>query len=151
MRSIAMLVSKCMWMVFIAGAALDIDRAEAATNPNVLLIISEDNGLQFGCYGDATVSTPNVDRLASEGVRFENAYVTQAVCSPSRSSIYTGLYPHQNGQLGLATHLFTTVGNPPNLARLMREAGYRTGLIGKLKTRWLSSWAITGRNLLAVK
>jgi len=100
--------------------------------PNILLIVSEDNGPHFGCYGDTTVPTPHVDRLAARGVRFTNAYVTQAVCSPSRASIYTGLYPHQHGQIGLATHQFTTVGDPPNLPRLLKGAGYRTGLIGKL-------------------
>src|SRR5262245_26408979 len=59
----------------------------AADKPNILLVISEDNGPQFGCYGDRTVPTPHVDRLAATGVRFTNAYVTQAVCSPSRASI----------------------------------------------------------------
>jgi arylsulfatase A-like enzyme len=73
-----------------------------------------------------------VDRLAAEGVRFTNAYVTQAVCSPSRASIYTGLFPHQNGQIGLATHHFTTVAGVPSLPKLLGAAGYRTGLIGKL-------------------
>ena len=58
---------------------------------NVLLIISEDNGQHLGCYGDPNGATPNIDRLASEGVRFENAYTPQAVCSPGRASIYTGL------------------------------------------------------------
>src|SRR5688572_23326757 len=120
----------CALLVVVALAGGDA--AAATEKPNILLIISEDNGPQFGCYGDRTVPTPNVDRLAATGVRFTNAYVTQAVCSPSRASIYTGLYPHQNGQIGLATHLFTTVGDPPNLPRLMRAAGYRTGLIGKL-------------------
>lgn len=103
-----------------------------AARPNVLLIISEDNGLQFGCYGDRTVPTPNVDALAESGVRFERAYATQAVCSPSRASIYTGLYPHQHGQIGLATHQFTMVGEVPTLPQLLRTEGYRTGLIGKL-------------------
>lgn len=105
---------------------------QTAVRPNVLLIVSEDNGPQFGCYDDPTVPTPHVDALAAGGVRFANAYVTQAVCSPSRATIYTGLYPHQHGQIGLATHKFTTVGDPPNLPRLMKAAGYRTGLIGKL-------------------
>lgn len=118
---------------FVLGQSLLLAQAtRAAERPNVLLIISEDNGPQFGCYGDATVPTPHVDALAATGVRFANAYVTQAVCSPSRASIYTGLFPHQHGQIGLATHQFTTVGNPPNLPRLMKAAGYRTGLVGKL-------------------
>ena len=62
--------------------------------PNVLLIVSEDNGPHLGCYGDPYIATPHLDRLASEGVRFTRAYTTQAVCSPGRASILTGLYPH---------------------------------------------------------
>ncbi|MDA8967692.1 sulfatase-like hydrolase/transferase [bacterium] len=99
--------------------------------PNVLLIISEDNGPELGCYGDRYARTPNLDHLASEGVRFETAYVTQAVCSSSRSSIFTGLYPHQNGQIGLATHKFAMYGNWPTTYSILHDAGYRTGLIGK--------------------
>ena len=72
--------------------------------PNILLIVSEDNGPELGCYGDRFAVTPNLDGLARQGMRFETAYVTQSVCSPSRSTIFTGLYPHQNGQIGLATH-----------------------------------------------
>ena len=99
---------------------------------NVLLIISEDNGQHLGCYGDANVATPSIDRLASEGVRFENAYTTQAVCSPGRASIFTGLYPHQCGQIGLATHVYAQYEAFPNLFSILKGAGYRTGLIGKL-------------------
>ena len=60
---------------------------------NILLIVSEDNGPHLGCYGDPHVSTPHLDQLASEGIRFTNAYTTQAVCSPGRASIHTGLLP----------------------------------------------------------
>ena len=99
---------------------------------NVLLIVSEDNGPHFSCYGDPNVSTPHLDRLASEGIRFTNAYTTQAVCSPGRASIHTGLYPHQNGQIGLATHMYHTFEGLPNLPAILKEAGYRTGMVGKL-------------------
>ena len=99
---------------------------------NVLLIISEDNGQHLGCYGDPNVATPNIDRLASEGVRFEHAHTTQAVCSPGRASIFTGLYPHQCGQLGLATHKYAQYEAFPNLFSILKAEGYRTGLIGKL-------------------
>lgn len=116
----------------VALLLMTIASPAVAARPNVLLIISEDNGLQFGCYGDRTVPTPNVDALAASGVRFERAYATQAVCSPSRASIYTGLYPHQHGQIGLATHKFAMVGDVPTLPKLLRDEGYRTGLIGKL-------------------
>lgn len=56
----------------------------AAERPNVLLIVSEDNGPELGCYGDPYARTPNLDRLAGEGVRFDNAFVPYSVCSPSQ-------------------------------------------------------------------
>jgi len=103
--------------------------------PNVLLIIADDLGLQLSCYGDKHIHTPNIDELADSGTRFRTAYVTQASCSPSRASIYTGLFPHTHGHLGLAKP-----NNPPlreeyrdqTLPALMKAAGYRTGIIGKL-------------------
>ena len=99
--------------------------------PNILLIVGEDHGCELSCYGDPVVETPHIDRLASEGVLFEHGYVTQSVCSPSRSTIFTGLYPHQNGQLGLATHRYGWFKKWPTTYSLMKRAGYRTGLIGK--------------------
>lgn len=103
------------------------------TPPNILLIVSEDHGPELGCYGEPHVRTPNLDALARAGVRFEAAYVTQAGCSPSRASILTGLYPHQNGQIGLATWGFRMYSDDlPTIPGILREAGYRTGIIGKL-------------------
>jgi len=105
----------------------------AASRPNFLFIVSEDNGPELGCYGDPYARTPVLDRLAREGVRFDRAYVTQAGCSQSRSSVMTGLYPHQNGQLGLATWGFRLYRpDTPNLPRQLKAAGYRTGIVGKL-------------------
>ena len=105
----------------------------AAGRPNILLIVSEDNGPELGAYGDPYARTPNLDQLAAEGVRFDRAFVAQAGCSPSRASFLTGLYPHQNGQLGLATWGFRMYrADTPNIARSLKQAGYRTGLIGKL-------------------
>ena len=99
--------------------------------PNILLIVSEDTGQDFSCYGDTNVRTPHLDSLAEQGVLFENAYVTQSVCSPSRSTIFTGLFPHQNGQLGLATHGYTMFRSFPTSYSILKQAGYATGLIGK--------------------
>jgi N-sulfoglucosamine sulfohydrolase len=110
-----------------AGAPQPVSR------PNILLIISEDTGPQLGCYGDRYARTPNLDRLAASGVRFQHAYITQAGCSQSRASILTGLYPHQHGQIGLATWGFRLYReDTPNLPRSLKAAGYRTGRIGKL-------------------
>jgi N-sulfoglucosamine sulfohydrolase len=104
-----------------------------ADQPNILLIISEDNGPELGCYGDNYARTPNLDRLAASGVRFQHAYITQAGCSQSRASILTGLYPHQHGQIGLATWGFRMYrADTPNVPRCLKAAGYRTGRIGKL-------------------
>jgi N-sulfoglucosamine sulfohydrolase len=104
----------------------------AARKPNVLLIVSEDSSPDLSCYGNPFVQTPNLDKLASEGVRFERAFVATASCSESRSAILTGLYPHQNGQIGLATHNYSMHCNWPNIPSLLKQQGYRTGIIGKL-------------------
>ena len=100
--------------------------------PNILFIVSEDNGPDLGCYG-APVKTPNLDRLAREGTRFDRAFVTQAGCSPSRASFLTGTYPHQNGQIGLATWKYSMYRKQtPNLVNDLKAAGYRTGIFGKI-------------------
>jgi N-sulfoglucosamine sulfohydrolase len=105
----------------------------ATERPNILLIVSEDNGPELGCYGEPYVKTPVLDRLAAEGVRFHNAYVPQAGCSQSRAALLTGLYPHQNGQIGLATWKFRMYRqDTPNIVRSLKSVGYRTGIIGKL-------------------
>ena len=128
-----------------------IARADGQSKPNVLLITSEDHGPHLGCYGDPNVKTPHLDRLASQGVRFANAFVTYSVCSPSRASILTGLYAHQNGQIGLATHKFAMYRKWPNIASLLKNAGYRTGIIGKLHVNPASAFpfdfkALSGSN-----
>ena len=111
--------------------------------PNILLITSEDNGPQLSCYGDRYVKTPRLDKLAAEGIRFTNAYVTQAGCSPSRSSIFTGVHPHQNGQIGLATHFLRMYREDiPNIFRSFKSAGYRTGVIGKIHVNPESSFPL---------
>ncbi|MBM3858134.1 MAG: sulfatase [Verrucomicrobia bacterium] len=122
-----------IFCILAASAALLAPRADGAPRPNILLIVSEDNGPELGCYGDPFARTPNLDRLAAEGVRFERAYVAQAGCSQSRASYLTGLYPHQHGQIGLATWGFRLYReDTPNIVRSLKEAGYRTGIIGKL-------------------
>lgn len=100
--------------------------------PNILLIVSEDNGPDLGCYGSKYVKTPVLDSLAKMGVRFDNAFVTYPVCSPSRATIFTGLYPHQNGQIGLATHKYRMYPGITTLPVYLKQAGYHTGCIGKI-------------------
>jgi N-sulfoglucosamine sulfohydrolase len=118
--------------IFALTCALPVS-SSATERPNILLIVSEDNGQELGCYGEPYVQTPVLDKLTEEGVRFHNAYVPQAGCSQSRAALLTGLYPHQNGQIGLATWKFRMHDEKtPNLVRSLKGAGYRTGIIGKL-------------------
>ncbi|MDP6360809.1 MAG: sulfatase-like hydrolase/transferase, partial [Planctomycetota bacterium] len=100
--------------------------------PNVILICSEDHGPHFGCHGDPNARTPYLDQLATDGVRFDSHHTTCAICSPGRASLLTGLYPHQNGQINLATHQYGMYRPFANLVSILHEHGYRTGRIGKL-------------------
>jgi len=119
-----------------AGAAAALTfaagRSRAARRLNLILITADDLGPQLGCYGDAQARTPHLDQLAADGVRFTHAWVTQASCSPSRSSMFTGLFPHQNGQLGLSHRGYSMTPGWPTLPKVLKDAGYRTGVIGKI-------------------
>jgi N-sulfoglucosamine sulfohydrolase len=108
----------------------------AAPKPprNVLVLIADDLGLQVGCYGDPRARTPHLDALAKKGVRFTHAFAAVSSCSPSRSTIYTGLHTHTSGQYGLAhaSHNFHTRPGVKSLPGVLNAAGYRTGIIGKI-------------------
>ena len=119
-------------LVLLACLGVVGESAFAADRPNLILVTGDDMGFQLGCYGDTVATTPHMDRLAREGTRFTRGYVTQASCSSSRSSMLTGLYPHQNGQIGLAHLGYSMRAGVPTLPTLLKQAGYRTGIIGKL-------------------
>ena len=111
------------------------DPAEAKGLPNIVLIVSDDHGMgDLGCYGNGAVRTPNLDYLASEGIRFNRAHCTSASCSASRSVILTGLYNHANGQYGHQHryHHFSAYDHVVSLPVYLEQlAGYHTGRIGK--------------------
>ena len=99
--------------------------------PNILLITTHDLGTHLGCYGwDPALPTPNLDRLASEGVRFENHFCTAPYCSPSRGSIITGKYPHVNGLMGLVNLGWDIPDANTFLPAAMKRAGYEPVLFG---------------------
>jgi len=105
--------------------------AQPQKRPNILLITADDmNWNAPGCFGGKTPEiTPNIDRLASEGMRFEYAHITIAVCQPSRSVLMTGRYPHRNGAEG-----FQPINkNVPTLQEQLHKAGYLQGILGKVK------------------
>ncbi|MHC4444195.1 MAG: sulfatase family protein [Planctomycetota bacterium] len=105
----------------------------AGPNKNVVMMVTDDQGLQAGCYGDPVIQTPNIDRLADQGTRFNHAYCTTSSCSASRSVILTGLYNHANGQYGHAHSFynFHTHRWVKSLPLLLRQAGYKTCITGK--------------------
>lgn len=106
-----------------------------APRPNILFIMTDDHAAaHVGCYGNPLVKTPNIDRLAREGVRFENAFVTNSLCAPSRATVLTGCYSHLHGIRGNSE----MKGQIENINRslvtypqALQAAGYRTGIVGK--------------------
>jgi N-sulfoglucosamine sulfohydrolase len=125
----------CLLALFVARNGLIAGACHASdskSKPNILLIIADDLGIELGVYGDPIAATPRLDALARNGVWFETAWVTAASCSPSRGSIFTGLFPHQNGLIGLSHHGYSAQDGLPTIVSELKGAGYRTGIIGKL-------------------
>jgi len=108
----------------------DTDRSQRASRPNILWIIAEDMSPHFGCYGETSIPTPNVDILAAEGVLFRNAFVTAPVCSTCRSALVCGMYQtsigaqhHRSGRGTVKIKLPKHVGLVP---QYFKDAGYWT-------------------------
>ncbi len=104
--------------------------ARSPAQPNIIYILLDDAGYgDFGCYGQKTLQTPNVDRLASEGMKFTRHYAGSTVCAPSRCVLMTGLHTgHSRIRANGPSHLPDT---DLNVARLLKDAGYLTACIGK--------------------
>jgi arylsulfatase A-like enzyme len=97
--------------------------------PNILLVVADDHAANaVGCYGGAHAVTPRIDTLARDGMRFTACGCTNSLCAPSRATILTGTYNHVNGVTTLSTELDA---RQPAFPGLLRDAGYRTALIGK--------------------
>ena len=96
--------------------------------PNILYIMSDDHAAHaISAYGSVINKTPNIDRLATQGMRFNRCFVTNSICTPSRACIITGKYAHING-----VPVFNRLdGSQPTLAKCLQAAGYHTGMIGK--------------------
>ncbi len=102
--------------------------------PNIVILYADDLGFgDVGCYGATRIPTPNIDRLATEGLKFTQGYATAATCTPSRFSLLTGAYPWRNPQARILAGDAPLIVSPgtPTLPSMLREAGYATGVIGK--------------------
>ncbi len=119
--------------ILLSGTAIILaTTVQAAKRPNILFIHMEDMGIQIPAYGDNTVATPNLDKLASEGVVFNSARVTAATCAASRGSLFSGLYPHQNGVMAFVQdHGFYLRPGIPTFVTELQKAGYTTGITYK--------------------
>jgi arylsulfatase A-like enzyme len=121
-------------MILAAGGNSNAHAADSAGNPierpNIVFILADDLGYgELGCYGQRLIQTPRIDRMAAEGIRFTDCYAGCTVCAPSRCTLMTGLHTGHcrirgNAQVPLAAEDVT-------VAKLLRQAGYATGIIGK--------------------
>jgi len=104
----------------------------AAEKPNVLFLICDDLNCDLGCYGHPLVKSPNIDRLAKRGVRFQQAYCQFPLCGPSRASFMTGLYPDQTLVRRNAIYIREHIPNVNTLPQMFRDNGYFATRIGKI-------------------
>lgn len=117
---------------------LGVSLVQAAEKPNVVVIFADDLGWgDLGCYGHPSIRTPNLDRMAAEGMRFTDFYATAEVCTPSRAALLTGRYPIRSGMCHDRFRVLrrTSTGGLPaeeiTLAEALRARGYATGCVGK--------------------
>lgn len=118
----------------LTALALACIGSAAAERPNIIFIIADDIGYgDFGCYGATKVQTPNVDRLAAQGLRMTDAHSTASVCTPSRYSFLTGEYAFRKKGTGIASGVEGLLIEPgrTTVPSLLKRAGYATGIVGK--------------------
>ncbi|MBT3383570.1 MAG: sulfatase [Prolixibacteraceae bacterium] len=97
--------------------------------PNILFIMTDDHSYQtLSAYSNKLIETPNLDRIANEGVLFKNSFVGNSICAPSRATLLTGKHTHKNGQIN-NSHTFD--GGQVTFPKLLQQAGYQTALVGK--------------------
>ncbi len=120
------MTSRCLRsLLFLLLAAIP---GTAGSRPNILFIYSDDHAQQaISAYGSKVARTPHLDRLAAQGARFANSFVTNSICTPARATILNGRYSHANG-----VPVFNPFdGSSDHVAKRLRAGGYHTGILGK--------------------
>ena len=126
-RGLARILYGCVGLL-LAGAAV----GQPPDRPNVLLVVADDLNTYLGCYGDPTVQTPHLDRLAARSVRFTNAHAQYPLCGPSRNSFLTGLYPDSLGIFSNNQIFRDVLPQHVSLPQAFRRAGYLSARVGKM-------------------
>lgn len=128
---------KYIFVLLVAFSLLAAVSESSARAPNIIIILTDDMGYgDLGCYGSPTIRTPNLDRMAMEGLRFTDFYSAAEVCTPSRAGLLTGRYPIRSGMVGKRRVLFPdSKGGLPQeeitIARALKRQGYATAHLGK--------------------
>ncbi len=115
---------------FLAMGTLLFSCSGKNERPNIIFIMTDDHARQaVSAYGSYRNHTPNIDRLADEGMLFENSYVSNSICAPSRAVILTGKHSHVNGKIDNSGARFDST--QTTFPKILQEAGYQTAMIGK--------------------
>lgn len=121
---ISILIAACK-----TGTTAEQEENRESERPNFIIWVADDQYLEsVGCYGAEPSHTPNIDRLAEEGLKFTRAYSTSSICTPARAALYTGMYPIKNGAHPNHSGLKANISTMPVI---MRELGYRSAIVGK--------------------
>jgi arylsulfatase A-like enzyme len=130
LAAIFLLAAQAVFVQQLAAESKDTKDAKVSSaRPNILFIMADDHGYQaIGAYGSKVNQTPNIDRIANEGMRFDRCFVTNSICGPCRATILTGKYSHLNG---FAQNGDRFNGKQQTVAKLLQTAGYQTAVIGK--------------------
>lgn len=127
---LAKLGAWCLGFLWSWGFGIgSLSAAAAPAKPNLIVYLADDHGVDFvGCYGNAAIRTPNIDRLATQGTRFTRVFAASPTCAPSRAAMYSGLYPARNGLMGNHTACRPDVRTLPHY---LQPLGYRVVLANK--------------------
>ncbi|TWU51000.1 Choline-sulfatase [Rubripirellula tenax] len=123
-------MSRFFFLLFVTLVSINV--CAAADTKNVLFLICDDLNCDVACYGHEQVQTPNIDRLAARGVKFDRAYCQYPLCGPSRASFMTGMYPDQNLVKRNAIYIREHVPNVVTMSQMFIDAGYTATRIGKI-------------------
>ena len=123
---------KYLFLLTLAGIIIGAKSIEPSTKYNILFIVADDLNCSIGAYGDPLAKTPNLDRLAKEGLIFSDAHVQYPLCGPSRVSFMTGLYPDQTKSKRLRLYVRQTIPDVVTLGQKFRTENYHSVRVGKI-------------------